>query len=75
MSAEQGSTDLNILHDDDASVVPLSHAPSPDQPGTLFQQLHATALYLADPLHEYFPDEAWQAARRRAMPHARGAST
>lgn len=43
-----------------------------DSPGSLFEQFAAIAIYLNDPLRHYWPDDAWQRARCRVMPHARG---
>jgi hypothetical protein len=49
--------------------------PSPDQPGTLLEQIAAVALYLAEPMRARNRDTAWQYARWRAMPHSRGDRT
>lgn len=46
--------------------------PSPDQPGSLRQQIAAIAAYLRLP--NYYrridPADAWEFARRAVMPHA-----
>lgn len=47
--------------------------PSPDQPGTLEQQLMAIDLYLSTPWRHNDPEYAWQLARAMTIPHARRA--
>jgi len=41
------------------------------EPGSLFEQTLAIALYLNDETRHYWPERAWQRARKRAIPHAR----
>jgi hypothetical protein len=50
-------------------------APSPDQCGSLFEQIAAVALFLAEPARNRNRETAWEFARWRAMPHARGQIT
>jgi len=45
--------------------------PTPEQPGTLAEQLEAIALYLANPTRRHDRAAAWELARRLAIPHAR----
>ena len=55
-----------------ASTVRVCRAPrpTPEQPGTLLQQFQVIALSLENPWG-LPPDEAFQAARRTILPHAR----
>lgn len=45
-------------------------SPTPDQPGTLFQQFLAIGVYLNDDTRELDREVAWQRARERIIPHA-----
>jgi hypothetical protein len=51
----------------------LRATPSPDQPGTLRQQLEVIDLYLSNPFRRIDRDAAWQLARRLVLQHARAA--
>lgn len=47
--------------------------PTPDQPGTLGQQLETISLFLANPYRRIDRDAACTLARRLVIPHARAA--
>ena len=53
---------------------PSLHRPSARQPGSLFEQFGAITTYLSIPwfAREAMPDECWQHARERFIPHAKG---
>ncbi len=55
-------------------VCPLLHRPRPEQPGSLLEQVGAILLYHSLPpfVTEAMPDGAWQHARERCIPHAKG---
>ena len=45
--------------------------PGPRQPGSLFEQTAAVAVFLTDPRRNENRDESWELARARTMPHVR----
>jgi hypothetical protein len=51
------------------AVATATPKPSPNQPGTLGQQLLACELYAADPCEDRVA--AWERARSLVIPHAR----